>query len=263
MDYLSINKDNWNKRLAFHIDSDFYNLEAFLLQPDVLNSVETDLLGDINGKTLLHLQCHFGMDTLSLAGRGAICTGIDLSDAAINKANELVQQTGLKARFIESDVYALPERLNEKFDRVFTSYGTIGWLPDIRRWASVVAHYMKPGSEFVMVDFHPFMWTFDDGLGQITYDYFNADAIIEKNQGSYANPDHEELIESVGWNHGMAEIISALMEQGLVLKHFSEHDYSPYQLGKNWVSPNNDGKYRPASLQHKVPLLYALKFVKP
>ena len=146
--YFEANKASWNKRTTVHKDSTFYDLQNFKAGKTSLNKIELEELGDVKGKTLLHLQCHFGMDTMSWAREGAIATGVDLSDEAINLAKQINNEVGLNTTFICSNVYELKENLDEKFDIVFTSYGTIGWLPDLDKWAAIVAYYLKPGGTF-------------------------------------------------------------------------------------------------------------------
>ena len=155
LNYLEKNKDSWNRRTDYHVDSEFYDVKGFLRGNTSLKSVELNLLGDIKTKSILHLQCHFGQDTLSLARMGAEATGVDLSDNAIKNANLLAEKAKLKADFICCDIYSLPQHLDKQFDIVFTSYGTIGWLPDIDKWAKIVSRYLKPGGKLVFVDFHP------------------------------------------------------------------------------------------------------------
>ena len=164
-DYIQLNKASWNEKTESHYTSDFYDNTSFINGRNSLNSIELDLLGDVNGKKILHLQCHFGQDTLSLQRIGATVTGVDFSEAAITKAKQLNDELNLSANFICCDLYSLPEYLqNEKFDIVFTSYGTIGWLPDIDKWASIVAHYLKPDGRFIFAEFHPVIWMYDNDL---------------------------------------------------------------------------------------------------
>lgn len=148
-DYLNVNKEAWNKKTPVHFASEFYDNEAFIAGKNSLNSIELALLGDVKEKRILHLQCHFGQDSISLARMGAEVTGVDLSDVSIKIANELAEKTDTSVRFIECDLYSLDQVLNEQFDIVFTSYGTIGWLPDMDRWADVVSKFLKPGGQFV------------------------------------------------------------------------------------------------------------------
>src|SRR5690606_22988486 len=166
-DYLQINKESWNKRTEIHLVSEFYDVKGFLEGKSSLNPIELELFGEISGKSLLHLQCHFGQDTISLSRLGAKTVGVDLSDKAVEAARELAAKDGSDAEFICCDVYDLPDQLDEKFDLVFTSYGTIGWLPDLDKWANVISHFLKPGGKFVFVEFHPYIWMYDDDLNEI------------------------------------------------------------------------------------------------
>ncbi|HRZ31212.1 MAG TPA: class I SAM-dependent methyltransferase, partial [Flavobacterium sp.] len=216
-DYININKETWNKKTAVHIASDFYNNEAFLNGKSSLNRFEIDLLGDVSQKKILHLQCHFGQDTLSLARLGAKVTGIDFSDQAIEKAKEYSKQLDLDATFICCDVYDTPNYLDEKFDIVFTSYGTIGWLPDMDKWAAVVSHFLKPEGKFVFVDFHPVVWMFDDDFKEVFYHYFKSEPIIEEETGTYADKKASLIQKTISWNHSISEVVNALIENGLTI----------------------------------------------
>ncbi len=258
-DYLEQNKQLWNQRTIAHFTSAFYNVEGFLKSRNSLNEIETDLLGDLNNKSLLHLQCHFGMDTLSYANLGAQVTGIDLSDKAIEKANHLKEKLNLEAEFICCNVYAVPEIVNKQFDIVFTSYGTIGWLPDLNKWAAVISKCLKPGGMFLLVEFHPVLWMFDDKVKEIKYSYFKKDAIIEEETGTYADKNAEiENNISVTWNHSLGEVISALLHAGLKIELFKEYDYSPYNIFSNGIEPVK-GKFMISGLEEKFPLVYAVR----
>ncbi len=259
--YLELNRDSWNQRVEAHLRSDFYDLDGFLKGRSSLNEIELELLGDVRDKTILHLQCHFGQDTLSLGRLGARVTGVDLSDVAIERARELAQQTGLDATFLCCDLYDLPNHLDDRFDIVFSSYGTIGWLPDLDRWAAVVARYLKPGGRFVFVEFHPVLWMFDDDFERIAYRYFNSGAIRETVTGTYADPEADIQGECVSWNHGIGEVASSLLSQGLVLTALEEYDYSPYACFRHTkeIAP---GKYVIEHLENKLPMVYSLVAVK-
>lgn len=260
--YLEINKKTWNEKVPVHADSAFYDMEAFKAGKSSLKEIELDLLGDVKGKSILHLQCHFGQDTISLARMGATVTGIDLSDAAIIKANDLAAELDVDARFICCDVYSLPQVLDEKFDIVFTSYGTIGWLPDMDKWAEVVAHFMKPGGSFVFAEFHPVVWMFDNDLKYVQYTYFKAEPILETESGTYADRENEKQFSSMTWNHGIGEVFMALKKQGLDIEVLKEYDYSPYNCLANMVETGSD-EYRVAHLNGLIPLVYALKANMP
>ncbi|MBN1925022.1 MAG: class I SAM-dependent methyltransferase, partial [Prolixibacteraceae bacterium] len=233
MDFSEINRQLWNARTDIHFNSDFYNVDEFLKGKSSLNPIELELLGDIRGKSILHLQCHFGLDTLSLARLGAHVTGIDLSDKSIEKAIGLSKRANLKARFIQSDIYKLPEALNEKFDIVFTSYGVIGWLPDMNLWAKTISHFLKPGGKFVIVEFHPVVWMFGYDFKSIEFRYSSNDPIVEELEGTYTDRDAGIKQKSVSWNHGLSKVLNALIKNGLIIQQFDEHDFSPYNCFQN------------------------------
>lgn len=237
-------------------------MDAFAKGKSSLNEIELELLGDVNGKSILHLQCHFGQDSLSLARMGAKVTGVDLSDRAIDTANQINLDLGLDARFIHGDVYSLPHLLNEQFDLVFTSYGTIGWLPDMDRWAGVVSHFLKPGGRFVFVEFHPVVWMFDDDFSKIGYRYFNSGAIVETQTGTYADRESNLVHQEISWNHGLGEVLQALISNGLRLSNIQEYDYSPYNCFRHTVKLA-ERKYRIQHLEDKIPMVYSVEAVKP
>lgn len=259
--YLEINRKAWNIKTDLHVKSDFYDMEGFLSGKSSLNSIELGLLGKVEGKSILHLQSHFGQDTISLSRMGAICTGVDLSDHAINKAKELAERIKVNATFIRSDIYELPKHLDQQFDIVFTSYGTIGWLPDLDRWAKVVARFLKPGGQFVFAEFHPVVWMFDDHFKQIDYNYFKDGAIIETAQGTYADRNATITQEYVCWNHSMSEVVNSLIRNGLIINSLDEYDYSPYNCfnGTVEIAPQ---KFIIKHLGNKLPMVYAIKATK-
>ncbi|TDO03702.1 class I SAM-dependent methyltransferase [Sunxiuqinia elliptica] len=256
--YIDINKQSWNNRTEAHIQSDFYDLKGFLAGQSSLNSIELERLGDLSGKRVLHLQCHFGMDTLSLARLGAQVTGVDFSDKAIDQANKLAAETQLDARFICCNIYDLPQQLNEQFDLVFTSYGTIGWLPDLDRWAQIVRQFLKPDGQFLFVEFHPVVWMFDDQFKSIAYSYFNTETIVETETGTYADRDADIQQDTVSWNHPISEVVNALLRNQLEITALDEFDYSPYNCFNN-TTEAEPGKFRIAHLDQKLPMVYALK----
>ncbi|SFA85907.1 Methyltransferase domain-containing protein [Flavobacterium swingsii] len=259
--YIETNKQTWNNKTDIHIASDFYNNEAFLSGKSSLMDIELNLLGDISGKKILHLQCHFGQDTLSLARLGAKVTGVDLSDNAINKGKELNQKIGLDAEFICCNVYDLENHLDEKFDIVFTSYGTIGWLPDLDKWAKVVSNFLKPGGQFIFAEFHPVVWMYDDNFKNVFYSYFNIKPIIEYEEGTYANRDADVKTSSVCWNHSTSEVLNSLIKSGLEINSFDEYDYSPYNCF-NETEEFEKGKFRIKHLENKIPMVFSLVATK-
>lgn len=259
--YLEINRKLWNKKTPIHLKSEFYNNQAFLNGESSLKTPELHLLGDVSGKSVLHLQCHFGQDSLSLARMGANVTGLDLSDKSIEAAKLLNEQLQLDAEFVCCDVYSARNFIDKQFDIVFTSYGTIGWLPDMDHWASVVSHFLKPRGTFVFVDFHPVVWMFDSDFKRIHYPYFNNEPIIEKQEGTYANKDAAIELTEVGWNHSIAEVLNALLKNGLKLELFDEYDYSSYPCFKHMETIEKD-RYRIKHHGNKLPLMYSIKMTK-
>lgn len=256
-EYFAVNKHLWNEKTKIHIDSDFYEMKDFLAGKNSLKPIELELLGNVKGKKILHLQCHFGQDTLSLARMGAKVTGLDISDVSIAKAKELNEQLGLDAEFVCCDLYGAKEYISEKFDIVFTSYGTIGWLPDMDKWADIVSHFMKPDGQFIFVELHPAVWMYDAEFKEIMFSYFNKEAIIEMSPGTYADQDADIALEEIGWNHPLSEVFTALMNKGLKIKHFEEFDYSPHNCFRG-MTERAPGEFTVAVLGDKLPMTYSL-----
>lgn len=264
LDYEEINKRLWNQKTPIHFDSTFYDMKTFREGKSSLNPIELDFLGDIEGQSLLHLQCHFGQDSLSLARLGSKVTGVDLSDASIAIARRLNEEMSLDASFYIGNVLALDEILpaENRYDIIFCSYGTIGWLPELDSWAKHIGHFLKPGGRFVIVDFHPTLWMMDDNFEKIGYSYFNLEPIIETEAGTYAERDAPIHATSFSWNHPFSEIFAALLAKGgLRLTRFEEFDYSPYNCFNNTV-PCDKG-FQIKGLEGKLPMVYALAFLKP
>ncbi len=259
-DYKAVNRSLWNTQTDVHIHSAMYDVAGFLQGRSTLKPIELGLLGNLSGQSVLHLQCHFGMDTLSLLGAGAQhVTGIDLADQAIAKANELAQQLHLadRANFVCTDLYSLPDHLAGQFDVVFTSYGVISWLPDLARWAQVVKHFLKPGGRFVMVEFHPVLWLLDDDDQSIRYPYFNKGVIELDEEVSYADRETKFQERSHNWNHSLADVIGNLLDQGLTMSHFQEYDYSPYNCFTNMIEPA-PGQFQFKKYPGIIPMLFSL-----
>jgi len=257
IDYISINKKSWNQRTDCHIDSEFYDNKAFLAGKSSLNTFELDMLGDVKRKKILHLQCHFGQDSISLTRMGAKVTGVDLSDVAIERASEFAKSTGADAKFVCCNVYDLDQHLDEKFDIVFTSYGTISWLPDLDRWAQIISHFLKPEGKFVFVEFHPVIWMFDDQFNRIAYNYNNNGPIIETEQNTYADKEANINLECVAWNHGIGEVLNSLIKNDIQIESLKEYDYSPYKCF-NKLNEFEKGKYRVEHLGDKIPMVYSI-----
>jgi len=257
-DFFEINRKLWNDKTKIHVDSKFYDVASFKAGKSSLNPIELDLLGNLEGKTILHLQCHFGLDSLSLAGLGAKVVGIDLSDKAIEKARVLNSELGLDVEFICCNIYDLPQYLSTQFDIVFTSYGVIGWLPDLDKWASIIQQFLKPGGQFVMVEFHPVLnllgWKWD---GTLPYSYFNRGVLLEENVGTYTDRNAPIKNQAAEWDHSLAEIFTALLNQSLQLTHFQEYDYSPYNCFDQATELSN-GNWQIKGIEGKVPLVFSL-----
>lgn len=259
--YIEINRQSWNKRVEAHVKSEFYDQKNFLNGKSSLNDIELNLLGDISGKTILHLQCHFGQDTISLSRLGARVTGVDLSDKAIAYAKQMALETNTDAKFICCDLYDLPNHLEEKFDVVFTSYGTIGWLPDLDKWAKIIARFLKPNGQFVFVEFHPVVWMFDDNFDRIGYRYFNSGPIVETSSGTYADKTADLTVSDVSWNHAISEVLNSLIKNGLEIASLDEFDYSPYNCFNKTVAFEHK-KFRIAHLEDKIPMVYSISAIR-
>jgi 2-polyprenyl-3-methyl-5-hydroxy-6-metoxy-1,4-benzoquinol methylase len=262
--YIEINREAWNQKTPWHIKSSFYDVESFIGGQTSLKNIELDLLGNISNLSILHLQCHFGQDSLSMARMGANVTGVDFSDIAIMEARNLAEILQLPATFINCNLYDLPDILEVEngFDIVFTSYGTIGWLPDMKNWANIVSQYLKPGGKFIFVEFHPVIWMFDNDGKKIEYCYFKGDPIVEEIIGTYADSNAPLSSKTITWNHSLSEVVSALLEKGLHLEVLKEFDYSPYNCLPEMeeVSP---GKFQWKHLKGMIPITYALRASKP
>lgn len=267
---LADNHTLWDAWTAIHTTGAFYDVERFRRDPsDVrIESWEQQEVGDITGKTLLHVQCHFGLDTLSWARLGAArVTGVDFSEPAIAFARELAEDTGLasRSRFVVADVYDLPGPLEgETFDVVYTSRGTLGWLPDLEPWARMVAGFVKPGGVFYIHEGHPVLWAIDDDQRspndvRFAYDYWGGETISSPVQGSYADPTAKVDAEvEHGWNHSLGEVVTLLAGNGLRIEFLDEKR----ELG--WPAPFlsevRPGHYGfPPEQKGTFPLMYSLR----
>ena len=261
--YFETNKETWNKKVSIHANSEFYDVTNFLKGKSSLNAYELDEVGDVTGKSLLHLQCHFGQDTLSWSRLGAKCTGIDLSNEGIKEAIKLNDQLELDATFIESNVYEVPEKVAGEFDVVFTSYGVVGWLPDLKTWGEIIASKLKKGGVFYMIEFHPIVWMFDflQTPPKLTYPYLKSGVIYEEYQGTYTNSDSNITSKEYGWNHGLGEVVTALVNAGLEIEFLHEFEKSPYNSFPD-MDVTSDGMYVLKEEQRMIPLLYSIRATK-
>lgn len=261
LDYLNSNKQTWNNKTDVHIASEFYDMKSFLEGKSTLNSIELELLGNVKRKSILHLQCHFGQDTMTFSRMGAKATGIDLSDKAIDRAREFASKLNLDTNFVCCDIYDTPKYIDEKFDVVFTSYGTIGWFPDLDKWAKVISHFLKPEGKFIMADFHPVVWMYDNDFKDIYYNYFNIEPIIENEEGTYADKEAKIFAQTMTWNHPTSELLNSLINNGLEINCFNEYDYSPYNCF-NHTEEFEPNKFRIKHFGNKIPMIYSIKASK-
>ena len=260
-DAFNTNRDSWNKKVAVHLASDFYDLDSFKKGKSSLNIFELNALGDVNNKSLLHLQCHFGQDTLSWSRLGAKCVGVDISEEAIGQAIELNKELNLDAQFVCCNVLDVSEYIKDQFDVIYTSYGTIGWLPDLRPWAQMISERLKPEGSFYIADFHPIAWMFDYTADppSMKYGYQQKEVIYEEYEGTYADGNSKVISKEYGWNHGLSELVNSLIEAGLTINYLKEHESSPYGIFPGLVK-NNKGLFEIPN--GKYPLLFELMATK-
>jgi SAM-dependent methyltransferase len=260
-DWRETNRANWDERVPIHVASEFYDVASFKAGQERLRPFEISEVGDVTGKDLVHLQCHFGIDTLSWARRGARVAGLDFSGPAIREARRLAAELGLDATFVCSDVYEAPRALDgRRFDIVYTGLGALNWLPDIRSWAGIVATLLRPGGFLYLAEFHPFSWVFGDENLTAVHDYFHGEEPqVWDEPGTYADPDAETVHNrTYEWNHPLGEVLSAVIGAGLVLESLREHDYT---LFSRWpfLEKHGSGTYRLPEGMPTLPLMYSLR----
>jgi len=259
--FFEANKKLWDARVQPHLGSKMYDMESFMKGRSSLTEIETTTLGDISGKDILHLQCHFGQDSLSFSRNGAHkVVGVDISEKAIATAKSLAIELGLNTQFICSNVYDVG-KIGE-FDIVFSTYGAIPWLPDLDKWAGIISANLKPGGIFYFCEFHPTLYLLDFDTKKIAYDYFTTDEpITEISEGTYADSAADIKMTEYSWNHAASEIIAPLLKQGLELTKFQEYDWSPYDCFPNMLNVA-EGKYR-IDIDIRFPHLLEMVFQKP
>nr|MCU0261732.1 class I SAM-dependent methyltransferase [Ilumatobacteraceae bacterium] len=245
-DYQAVNLANWNSRVPHHEASDDYGLDRFRSDPAHLSDVvrfDLPLLGDIAGLDVVHLQCHIGTDTLSLARLGAQVTGLDFSAPALDVARRLAADCGAQIEYVESDLYDAVAALGgERFDLVYTGIGALCWLPSVERWARVVSSLLRPGGRLFIREGHPVLWALDDprpdGLVVLEFPYFETPGTVFTEESTYV--DHEGTLASpasVGFNHGLGEIFNAVWDAGLTIDGFVEHDSVPWPALGDQMEP--------------------------
>lgn len=267
--FLAANRALWDELTTIHEGSAFYDLEGFRAGGIRIADHEREEIGPVEGRSLLHLQCHFGIDTLSWARLGAQVTGVDFSPKAVGLARNLATDLGLEATFIESDVYRLPDVLDEEFDVVYTSNGVLGWLPDIRRWAQVVARYVRPGGRFYVLEVHPVVQALEDegvapGELRLRYPYWeHPEPLVFADTTDYAEPTAPLATKvEYGWDHSLGEIVTALAEAGLRIEALREHPFLNWRV--DFLVPADDGTWRlPADTPGELPLMFSIVATKP
>jgi SAM-dependent methyltransferase len=250
VDYLEMNRIGWDRRVETHAKSAFYDVPGFLAGKTSLREIELRELKGVSGRRLLHLQCHFGLDTLSWARMGAICTGVDLSPAAISYARELSGQAGLEAEFVCSDLYSYRNE-SPSNDIVFTSYGAVCWLPDLDRWAEIVASNLVSGGTFYMVEFHPI---YDLLAG---YSYFSQSLPVVEEESTYTENGADVVSRLATWAHPISDVINSLVRCGIQIDGLREHPFSPYDCFEG-MEEREPGRYYLQHRENDVPLVYSL-----
>jgi SAM-dependent methyltransferase len=263
--YVRLNQELWEEWTEINYRSAFYDVDGFLKEPPPLDDVVRAGLGDLTGLRVLHLQCHFGMDTLRIARHAAHTTGVDFSPKAIARARELSARTGIAATFVESDVYDLASHLTGEFDVVFTSYGVLAWLPDLERWGHTIARFLAPGGRFFIAEAHPTIWLFDNDASELAvkYAYFPdpEPLVITSAAGNYADPTAPTTKSEYVFAHNFEDIFGALLGNGLQIDELREHAHMAWKAfpfliedgPERWVMPPG----RPA-----IPLMFSLRASK-
>ncbi|MEV0401985.1 class I SAM-dependent methyltransferase [Actinoallomurus sp. NPDC050550] len=264
-DWRRLNRARWDERVPLHVAGPFYDIEGFRSGRDTIRAFEYNEVGDVTGRHLVHLQCHFGLDTLSWARRGARVTGLDFSAPAVDQARALAAELGLDARFVTADVHDAVEALGGRtYEIVYTGLGSLVWLPDVRRWAQVVTALLRPGGFLYLAEFHPFANTLDEADGRtVTADYFDAGPHVWTEPGSYADrssPTRHNT--SVQFEHGLGTVVTAIAEAGLRVEFLREHDATLFERFET-LERGPDGMFRVPAGRPRIPLMYSLRARKP
>jgi SAM-dependent methyltransferase len=263
-DWLELNRRAWDERVPLHTASAFYDNDTFVAGRSSLQPFEVEEVGDVAGKRLVHLQCHFGQDALSWARLGAHVTGLDFSEPAVVEARRLAEEIGVDAEFVVSDVYDAVEALDGRtFDVVFTGLGALVWLPEIDRWAQVCARLLRPGGFLYLAEFHPFTDTLGDERLEVVEPYFRPEGHRWQTPGSYVDldaPTHNN--DTWEWTHPIGRVVTALLDAGLHLRFLHEH---PHTLWPRFpfLERHGDGTYHLPKSMPSFPLMYSLAADKP
>jgi 2-polyprenyl-3-methyl-5-hydroxy-6-metoxy-1,4-benzoquinol methylase len=264
-DWRALNRANWDERVPVHLASDGYDLPRFRAGHDSLRPFETAEAGDVTGKRLVHLQCHLGIDTLSWARHGALVSGLDFSGPAVEVARSLAAELGAAATFVVSDVYDAVAALGgQRFHIVYTSIGSLVWLPDISRWARVVAALLAPGGFLYLVEGHPFAQILDETDGAtVARDYFDDGPQLTDYPWSYTGPPSRlEHSRNVQFHHGLGAIVTALVVAGLRIEFLHEHDFDDFPRFES-LQRQADRRYRLPPGRPRIPLMFSLRASRP
>jgi SAM-dependent methyltransferase len=263
-DWREVNRAHWDERVPIHLRSSMYDVAGFKAGRLALRPEHVRDLEPVVGKRLVHLQCHFGMETISWARLGAEATGLDFSAPAIAAARELATETGVPVNFVQADIYDAPEVLKTEFDIVYTGVGALMWHPDMVRWATVVAKLLWPGGELYLNEFHPVEWIFAEETLEVRYDYFTPpEGLAIANPSSYADRSAVTTQDDTRqWNHSLGEVVTALIRAGLVIGELRESDGSAIQ---RWpmLERSEDHYWRMPKQRPNLPLMYTLRATKP
>lgn len=268
-DFRALNRANWDERAPAHAASPDYAVQRFAEDPDFLSYVvrfDRERLGDVTGLRGLHLQCHIGTDTVSLQRLGARMTGLDFSPPALEQARALAAATGAGIEFVESDVYEAAEKLGAgQFDLVYTGVGALCWLPDIARWGRLVAELLRPGGRLFVRDGHPMLWALadprPDHLLVVDFPYFERlEPVVWDEPGTYVTTEAQfEHNSSASWNHGLGEIVTALLHAGLQLTDLTEHTSVPWNALPGEMTDVGDGEWQLTNRPYRLPHSYTLQ----
>ncbi|GAB2617013.1 class I SAM-dependent methyltransferase [Paractinoplanes abujensis] len=271
-DYRDLNRANWDDRASAHAASPGYAVDRFAADPAYLSEVvrfDQPLLGDIAGLRGVHLQCHIGTDTVSLARLGATMTGLDFSAKSLDEARRIAALAGVDVSFVQSDVYDAVAAVGDGYDLVYTGIGALCWLPDVKRWAATVSALLKPGGRLFIREGHPVLWGLDydrdDDVIALAYPYFEMqEGLVFDEGGTYVDTDVEfEHNKTVEWNHGIGEIVTAVLEAGMTLTGLVEHTSVPWEALENGrMRDIGNGEYQLADRPERLPHSYTLQAVK-
>ena len=260
-EWFDANRAMWDERVPIHVNSSFYDVESFREHPDRIRRFEAAEVGDVTGKDLVHLQCHFGLDTLSWATRGANVVGVDFSAPAIDAARAVAAELGIAAEFVVANVYDAADALRGRtFDVVYTGIGALNWLPDVRGWAHVVTSLLRPGGFLYLAEFHPITWIF--GWGDdlvIESDYFDEQPRFDDDPGSYVDIDAPTLDNACyEWVHTLGDVVSALIDAGLRIELLHEHDATLFARWP-WLEHHGLDDFRFPADRPRLPLMYSVR----